>query len=202
MPPRPPRGLLACCALLCLAGCAVSGPAVPVPPPPRLVVMDALAPGVAPGSLVVYSFSTGCEAGLGALSRTVDAQRAALCEGFTAALGAGVRLLPHAAGQFDAAYPGTPDENAHAQFRLVIRLIPEQYPGGRRDQGLGRGVRQRYAGELTVAARLYRRADGALVRHVRYNGRVFGAAFDQPSFRQVGQALGAAVARDFNLGQP
>lgn len=200
MPALAIRVLLAGCAAAALAGCAASGPPVPVPPPARTVVADSLASGERPAPLVAYSFSTGCEAGLGALSRTVDVNRAALCDGFTAALGAGVRVLPHAPGRFDAGHTGTPQEEAQAQYRLVIRLIPEQYPGGRRDQGLGRGVRQRYAGELSVAARLYRISDGALVRHIRYNGRVFGVAFAPEDFRQVGQGLGARVARDFGLG--
>ncbi|MCA3136097.1 MAG: hypothetical protein ING70_10790 [Rhodocyclaceae bacterium] len=202
MPALAIRLLLTGCAAAALAGCAASGPPMSVPLPARMVVLDSMERGAAPAPLVVYSFSTGCEAGLGALSRTVDVNRADLCEGFSAALGAGVRLLPHALGQFGAGYAGTPSEEALAQYRLVIRLIPEQYPGGRRDQGLGRGLRQRYAGELSVAARLYRISDGALVRHIRYSGRVFGVGFAPEDFRQVGQGLGVRVARDFGLGSP
>ncbi len=184
-------------AAAALAGCASLGTGMSVPPGPRTVIIDKVTQGTAIVPLVVYSFSKDCEAGLGALSRTVDTDRAALCAGFTGALGPGVRVLPHEQGRFGAGHVGTPEEESGALYRLVIRLLPEQYPGGRRDQGLGRGLRQRYVGELTAAARLYRIADGELLRDVRYNGRVVGFTYERERFEQVGREVGLRVLRDF-----
>lgn len=190
----PPHWFLAALTVVLVTGCAA--PAMPVPPRSRTVIVDALPAAAAPAPLVAYSFSSNCEAGLGALSRTVDSNRAALCAGFNAALGAVVNVLSHERGRFEAPHAGTPEEESGAAYRLVIRVIPEQYPGGRRDQGLGRGLRQRYVGELMVAARLYRIADGALLRDIRYNGRVIGFTYERERFEAVGREVGMRVARD------
>jgi hypothetical protein len=188
-----------CVLLAGLAGCA-SAP-TPIPPKARAETLNRLAADERNLPLSVYGYTRNCGVNAGFVSGQADRLYPAMCDTLwkslsEAATGKAVVLeeRDHDRLRFRAAAPAT----GGAAYSLVVTALPTVYPDGYPTTFTTLYFpERRIAGTFAVNARLYRGADGTLVREIEYNGRVIGYANPQPAYEAVAKRIAEAVAADF-----
>lgn len=185
-----------------LAGCA--SPPTPIPPKPRVEAVNRLAPGEQATPLAVYGYTRGCGVNAGFASAQADRLYPAMCDALwnalsEAAAGGAVTVeqRDHDRLRYRAAAPGT----GGAPYALVVTALPTVYPDGYQTTfSTLYFPERRIAGTLAVNARLYRAADGALVREIEYNELVIGFANPQAAYEAIARKIAESVAQDFLSG--
>jgi hypothetical protein len=185
--------------LVVLAGCA-SGP-TPIPPKARTEAVNRLAAGEQALPLAVYGYTRNCGVNAGFVSGQADRLYPAMCDGLwqtlsEAAAGKPVTLeqREHDRARFRAEAPGT----GGTPYALVVTALPMVYPDGYPTTfSTLYFPERRIAGTLAVNARLYRAADGALIREIEYNDRVIGFTNPQAAYEAIARKIAESVAADF-----